>query len=40
MLAGLTHLSRRRFLTILLLAKPASIALYSIGLAQFWRFAG
>ena len=33
MLAGLTHMRRREFTMILLLGKPASIALYSIGMA-------
>ncbi|MDO5425962.1 MAG: TVP38/TMEM64 family protein [Eubacteriales bacterium] len=35
-LAGLTKMSVKRFVTIILLAKPASIALYSMGL---WMFA-
>ena len=38
MLAGLTHMRKRQFLSILFLAKPASIALYSIGMAQFMHF--
>lgn len=39
MLAGLTSMSLRRFCVILLLGKPASIALYSIGLAQLLQLA-
>lgn len=39
MLAGLTHMTKRQFLLILLLAKPASIALYSIGLSQLQNYA-
>lgn len=39
MLAGLTHMSKRQFLSILLLAKPASIALYSVGLSQLLNVA-
>ena len=39
MLAGLTHMSLGQFCMILLLGKPASIALYSIGLAQLLQLA-
>lgn len=39
MLAGLTNMSLRRFCAIILLGKPASIALYSIGLAQLLQLA-
>lgn len=39
MLAGLTHMTTRRFAAILLLGKPASIALYSVGLAQLLQLA-
>ncbi len=38
MLAGLTHMSTRDFLLILLLGKPASIALYSVGLSQLLSY--
>ena len=34
-LAGLTKMTSRRFLAIILLGKPVSIALYSLGLWMF-----
>ena len=36
-LAGTTSMTWRRFTTIILLGKPASIALYSLGLTVIWQ---
>lgn len=39
MLAGLTHMSLRQFCLILLLGKPLTVAMYSVGLAQLLQLA-
>jgi len=39
-LAGTTKMTLGRFSAIILLGKPASIALYSLGLSTAFRFVG